>query len=1648
MLNHEQAEKRLKPYQIKNWEKARLAAVGQLPGEMKKAGFALLDRNPEGKAFKDWQKRNKAHRDAGDALQKMSSANRQRVFTALFPKLGAYIEKGWQLFQRLPYEADYDRKGFRAPTDPEAHRDERFNWVQSVIASFKNYDQDVAWCAAWTPHVSGGYYNAQQLGLLFAAAIDAGGKDGDEVFDILKQSATNEHEVGHMGRHVILGLLAASRPEGWEFVEKLLLAAQRQEGLRSVILEAVDMTHSGAFKRMLRLILEHNLLRFSSVVRAVDVWFGLQWSALTPAVLKKAVEQALRFLDDPDARKAALETEKSEALYLALWSIAFEDAHQAVAPAAKLLKDADVERRYVAVKFLEDLHLKTARPALIDAIDDEDPRIAVTALDALTTDENEEKLDLWDKVIALLGRMPAKRQMGEPLVWPWDVVHLSRSDVAGKLNDYRGKRPATDLIPYVRDMDGYDRAQLIEELAKAKNWDAATRDLLFDLAGDRDTWVRNKALEVLKKCEVTEADAQRVEALLTRKSSELRQGVLTLLRKQGQAQVLASIDRLLASKKLPQRAAALELMRQMVEKKKCVAECRQRAAAYKEQAKKLDEEEELHLEAILDVHRVRPSLNDALGLMDPAARTKPAAPVAKKVELLTAATVATLKSLDELIEKHGQTPIPIEGYDGEGEILLSNAGWRFPQPEPKQDAHEDAKKRLPLYDIWTEWYDTRGKKLLDRDGLELVRAIAWWDVDPVTPRAWRKSYGKGWSKWLDLLMNGQTLPKRKHGHLIGAVLRWLTRLHPPAGAADFLLDAVESCFAHVPAEQLKLVVDHSAWQKRQRDWRNNSPADLWLNEVQAYGILVPEAWTDAHRQRMWRLTHWRDEPAPGVTRVRPDMQYLIAGFQAGEANETDVLDQLIGPGKGRDFNDLTHLTRPNSDHLKECPELGPIAEKVKERVLDVELKRGELPTAATGPAKAIAMLAGIPNLLRVLAALGTKTPSRNTYGEGRVETFTSLLGVTRPDKDDTPEAFAQAMKQAGVTRERLLQLAFLAPDWLDHIEHTLGWPGLKEGVWWYLAHMPSGRTGVGLAHEDLDDDDFDPDEDENKPAPLSPWEKVVAERTPLSEDDRRSGAVDPAWFHKVYPTLGRKRWDALAAAAKYGCSGSSQKKAIKISDVLLGRAKKNELIAGIKQKNLKENVRLLGLIPLPVGDKREADLMTRYKVLVEYRRYARSLGPMSREDAERTATVGLENLAKTAGYRDPIRLEWEMEAKQIADLAQGPVSVTHDGVTVTLAITPEAQPEVTVKRGDKPLKNVPSDVRKNKKVAALMERRTDLKRQASRVKQTLEAMMVRGDTFSGSELRQLFAHPLLRPALERLVVLGEGIRGYPIADGQALEDHKGKQEPVKQGETLRLAHPHDLYSAGDWDAWQAHCFRAEKVQPFKQVFRELYVVTGQEKADGAASHRYAGQQVNPNQATALFGSRGWATREEITKTFHDLGIVAEVWFRHHGWTGAQVEGLTLEAIRFRKVGEYKPMPLTEVPPRIFSEVMRDGDLVVSVAHVGGVDPEASASTVQMREAIVRETCALLNISNYDVAKSHVRIDGKLGKYSVHLGSAVVHRQPGGHVCIVPVHAQHRGRLFLPFADDDPRTAEVVSKVLLLARDHEILDPSILEQLRS
>ena len=491
------------------------------------------------------------------------------------------------------------------------------------------------------------------------------------------------------------------------------------------------------------------------------------------------------------------------------------------------------------------------------------------------------------------------------------------------------------------------------------------------------------------------------------------------------------------------------------------------------------------------------------------------------------------------------------------------------------------------------------------------------------------------------------------------------------------------------------------------------------------------------------------------------------------------------------------------------------------------------------------------------------------------------------------------------------------------------------------------------------------------------------------------------------------------------------------------------LVDEVDAKRKQDAIRALGLLPLEPRAPKQ-DVLARYKVMQEFVRTSRQFGSMRQASEKLAARIAQENLARTAGYPDPIRLQWAMEGLATADLAAGPVIATVKDVTVSLAIDDEGLPEITVKRGEKLLKSPPPEIKKDEAVAELFERKTDLRRSASRMKGSLEQAMCRGDVFSGEDLVELMGNVILKPMLERLVFIGEGIAGYPVGGGKALRDHAGKVEPIKKTEKLRLAHPVDLLASKAWTSWQRDCFTTERTQPFKQVFRELYVLTSQEKSDATFSQRYAGHQVNPRQAMALLGGRGWVTAPEqgIFRTFHDEKLVAWLEFLETFYTPAEVEGLTLEKVRFAVRGATEYARLTDVPARVFSEVMRDVDLAVSVAHRGAVDPEASASTVELRASLLQETLQLLKLKNVTIKSPHILIKGTMTEYSVHLGSGTTHMLPGGTLFIVPVHSQHRGRIFLPFADDDPKTAEIISKVLLLARDNEIKDPNLLEQLRA
>jgi hypothetical protein len=1652
MLNSEIAQARLKEYQVANWQAVRLEKLVQLPVKLRSIGYGILAHNEAGNPVKiDYYNQSSIIEDNLKHLNGLKPADRLKIFEILFPLFAPVVEAAWRSFETSwTYQEGYNRKSFRVPG---ATSSKQRAWLQSLINLVRNYEPDLSWLASWCAYL--GYYT-DSLGYLFAAAINIDDAVGKEVFEILMAAAKGEHEIGAMGRHIVRSLLLANRPEGWEFIEKLLIAAQRQEGLRQSILETIDEAHPIAFQRMLKLILDENLIRFAATLRAVDVWFGFDLDVLQEKQARVIMAQVLELLTDANQQQAGLMSDDAQTVYLALWSIGFTNAITAIEAAKPLLQHQEASHRFVAVHFLDQLRLTAARLVILSAIEDPDDRVAWLALRSIHFFSDELVVavpDIFDQLVATFPRWAAKPKKLSSLVWEWISLTASQEQLVDILYSYLGNRSPKLMIPYLGVCSVNMRSGIVGLLASVKPIDSEIRQTLLNLTGDSSSYVRQQVMTVLNKCQIESDEATYLIGLLTRKSSDLRQGILGLLIKQPDLSAIDSAQKLLAAKDVLQRQAGLELLAELVKVDRSADDCQASAQSYQtKQGDKLTNPERQLLDRI-SVREAQPAtLHDALGLVNLADLYVPE-PVTctNPVELNTAAAKSTLLAIDELIHKHRQTPVQIKDYSGETtEYLFGNLAWQFPAVDPKLSREENL-ARLPLLDVWENWYG--GKRSKDEDGLELIRAIAprcqtaveRWGSE-YTERDNIETSTSPFAKLRRVFYTsfGTTKAELRYPDLVTGVINWLVYLHPHSQQTEFSINYLATLVTSIGQPELEAVLELDSAKPTLRERQAKNEEIIW--PLQSFGDDVknfarpPGKTSSTEFQRWWQLINWIDGSVwyhfagHGATTLSDvsiadhrklasfaDIIYYLLGDRFRQNIPADPNDAQIRSS----FYDLSNLTARKVEKLY-APAV-EAANLCRDRILEIECQRGDLPTAATTAALALGSIEGIPTVVKLLQGLDTTGFKRgyNWGNQSKAAVMSKLMSISFPASGETPVEFARQIRAAKISDDKLIQFAFFAPQWVNYVQQAIDLPGFTDGVWWIHAHTKDGSV-AGEARDI--------------------YLAQIGERTPLSEQSLTDGAVDVDWFQCVHQTLGDANWKKLDGAAQYACSGSGHQRAKQFANAMLGQIDRTELITRITKKRHQDSIRALGLCPLDTGKKREPDILNRYQIYQEFLRTSKQFGSQRRASEKLCVEIGMENLARTAGFADPQRLQWAMEAVAIADLVEKPQVITIEETSIALSITAQGTPTITITKAGKALKAVPAKLKKNPEIEALLDRKQDIVKQASRMRISLEQAMDRGDAFTSTELHQLAQHPVLAPMLRQLVLIADTPNiGYLQANGTELVNPHGTVTITAT--KLRIAHPHDLLLTKEWHLWQKECFTSARQQPFKQVFRELYVVTTGEQTK-TGSKRYEGHQVNPRQAIALFGQRGWlsALGEGVRRTFHQAGIIATVSFANGYYTPMDVEGLTIDRLNFYKRDDSKAIPLTDIPPRIFSEVMRDLDLVVSVAHIGGVDPEASASTVEMRSSILRETCRLMKLNNIQIQGSHALITGEIGTYSVHLGSAIVHRQPGGSLCILPVSSQHRGRLFLPFVDDDPKTAEIMSKVLLLAKDQEIQDPTILEQI--
>lgn len=112
----------------------------------------------------------------------------------------------------------------------------------------------------------------RNFSLIYAAEIDRGNQ---AVINAIRDLILSENNTAYLDREMILGILRSDNRELQKLLGDLLLAARLQEGLRQVICEAMDEGTKEAFLILLHVIEANDLIRYSSVKRAVSTWIGI-----------------------------------------------------------------------------------------------------------------------------------------------------------------------------------------------------------------------------------------------------------------------------------------------------------------------------------------------------------------------------------------------------------------------------------------------------------------------------------------------------------------------------------------------------------------------------------------------------------------------------------------------------------------------------------------------------------------------------------------------------------------------------------------------------------------------------------------------------------------------------------------------------------------------------------------------------------------------------------------------------------------------------------------------------------------------------------------------------------------------------------------------------------------------------------------------------------------------------------------------------------------------------------------------------------------------------------------------------------------------------------------------------------------------------
>ena len=1617
---------------------------------------------------------------------------------------------------KYPFSRGYDRRMVRSSSYYN-HINFLFELFEDLVdLNFLNLDIVTV--------VKGEYDNDGIYGLhnpyLIAYEIDNGNK---ELIDLIKAALGSQKSKIDLNYSIMQAIFISNNKELLELTGKLLLAAKLQEGVRQEICENMDRGLQENFEYMFKIIYDNNLIRFSSVKRALATWTGLtrDESDDISKFGKKELEIINKLIANPKYEDELLKSDDNVEVYLGLWNKSTRDIKYSVEAMEKLLKSSKYHIKLLISYYLDiienkDYQREIAKKMIKEYGKDNKNIVEILAcyldfaigyiypshfkddiksgkLNSKTYfKDKKEALEFFDIFENAFSLMKEKSKVFDPCIFPWNIESMDTEKISTTLLFIAILYPddilKNKVMGYIKEIDTWNRGRFLDVLFE-KPSNKEQKDFIITMLSDR-TSAGITAYEIAKDNNLVKEYPREIEDLLRLKNADTRKNLIDLLMSQDKKELLISIDNLVSAKNENKRLAGLDILN--------LANSKQKPLYDKKEVKNLvtkisspTDAEKILIENLSDKKK-KESENTLSKLYNTEYKLDLPYEI-KKVEKLSKTIKKNkkseyiienslnikkifTKSTDELfkiVKKLSELYVKNEDYEymsfyTKEYTLLRD---RFSITKDVNNVPYNERQKLsnyPLEDVWRDFYKN-----------EIKDFSTLWQLNVLLTREYNggindsniKECQDFYKKLLgfDITELKTKLKKANLKYIFtenyyndtGYVLEIISMLYKEycKENKDYLFE-IGKVFTGYLLEnfEAKDIVEQKERYNKEIYYNVNiyylNPGIYYL-----FARIIPYLEFYSNEKSFiesFILRYNLDEKIKKYTNENLKGCEIGGRRKVLELRDYTIAIVLNIAEKDLIYKDILEIENKTEDEKKEVfwsldtymnNYRNILAKKENKRLVNLnqfmlnealkiiydegrkivdylvqnELKRGDSPTIYSKSLHEIDRIEGIDYLVQILQALGKETLDRTSYywggDDSKKAVLSHLLKVCYPTEKDNSKELAKKLKGTDITEQRLVEVAMYASQWLEIIETYLGWKGLVSGCYYFQAHMS--------------------DVDKNK-------EGLIAKYTPISIDDLRDGAFDIDWFKSAYKELGEKKFEMLYDSAKYISDGAKHSRARMFADAVNGKLNLKETEKKIEDTRNKDLVASYSLIPL-LKDKQK-DALHRYQFLQKFLKDSKKFGAQRRASEAKAVNISLENLSRNMGYSDVTRLIWNMETALINEMKEYFVPKKLDDVDVYIKIDNLGQSEIIYEKAGKELKSLPTKLKKEKYIEAIKEVHKNLKEQYRRSRKMLEEAMEDGIEFYGYEIENLMTNPVIAPILKSLIFKMGNDLGYYV--DKKLKSAKKKSVAVKDDSLLKIAHCFDLFESGEWATYQKDIFDRELRQPFKQVFRELYVKTVDEKGRDK-SLRYAGHQVQPAKTVALLKTRRWIIdgQEGLEKVYYKKNIIAKVFALADWFSPADIEAPTLEEVQFFDRKTFKPILIDDVPDLIFTEVMRDLDLVVSVAHIGDVDPEASHSTIEMRKAIVEFNCKLFKLKNVTFTENHALIKGERAEYSIHLGSGLVHQKAGGAINVLPVHSQHRGRVFLPFIDDDPKTAEIMAKVLLFAQDDKIKDVFILEQIK-